>query len=57
MRTIALKDFVLEEFNRMLAAEGRDIQIVTDPPRPKLATEGGRVLEMRAIDRSRENTP
>jgi hypothetical protein len=44
MRTMPLKDFVLEEFNRMLAEEGRGVQIVTERARPKLATDGGRLV-------------
>ena len=32
MRTVTLKEYVLEEFNRMLAEEGRDVRIVTERP-------------------------
>jgi hypothetical protein len=48
MRTMTLKEFVLEEFNRMLAAEGRDVQIVIERPRPQLAAEDGKVVELRS---------
>jgi hypothetical protein len=47
MRTVTLKEFVLEEFNRMLAEEGREVRIVAERPGPKLATESGRVVELR----------
>jgi hypothetical protein len=43
MRTVTLKEFVIEEFNRMLAEEGRDVRIVTERPKPKLT---GKVVEL-----------
>lgn len=46
MRTMALKEFVLEEFNRMLAEDGRDVRIATERPRPTLAADGGRVVDL-----------
>jgi hypothetical protein len=51
MRTISLKEFVLEEFNRMLEKEGREVRIVSGEPgpsefavrsRPRLVVDGGR---------------
>ncbi len=35
MRTITIKEYVLEELNRMLAAEGKDVRIVAERPRPR----------------------
>ena len=37
MRTVTLKEFVLEELNKMLAEEGRDIRLASERPRPRLA--------------------
>ena len=45
MRTVTIKEFVLEELNRMLAEEGRDVRIVEERPRPKLV---GEVIELKA---------
>jgi len=44
MRTMLLKDFVLEEFNQMLAEEGRDIRITIERARPTLAVDSGRIV-------------
>jgi hypothetical protein len=51
MRTVTLKEFVIEEFNRMLAEEGRDVRIVTERPRPKLAT----VVDLRLRGEQRDD--
>jgi hypothetical protein len=32
---MTIKDYVLEELNRMLAAEGKDVRIVAERPRPR----------------------
>lgn len=45
MRTITLKELVLEELNRQLAESGRDVRIVSERPKPALV--GGEVVEMR----------
>jgi hypothetical protein len=45
MRTITLKELVLEELNRQLAETGRDVRIVSERPKPTLV--GGDVVEMR----------
>jgi hypothetical protein len=47
IRTITLKELVLEELNRQLAESGRDVRIVMERPKPTLATAGGEVVEMR----------
>jgi hypothetical protein len=39
MRTITLKELVLEELNRQLAADGRDARVVAERPRPRLVRE------------------
>jgi hypothetical protein len=39
IRTITLKELVLEELNRQLAAEGRDVRVVAERPKPRLAAE------------------
>ena len=36
MQIMTLQDFVLAEFNKMLAADGRDVQVVLERPRPNL---------------------
>jgi hypothetical protein len=36
MQIMTLQDFVLAEFNKMLAAEGRDVQVVLERPKPNL---------------------
>jgi hypothetical protein len=46
MRTMTLKELVLEELNRQLEEEGRDIRVVAHRPRPRLATTSGEVLEL-----------
>lgn len=38
-RTMSLKEFVLEEFNRMLAEEGKDVRIVSEDYKPKLVVD------------------
>jgi hypothetical protein len=47
MRTMTLKELVLEELNRQLAEEGRDVRVVAERPRPRLATKEGEVVELR----------
>jgi hypothetical protein len=39
MRTMTIKEYVLEELNKMLAAEGRDVRIVSERPKPTLVTD------------------
>ena len=46
IRTVTLKELVLEELNRQLAEAGRDVRIVPERPKPTLATAGGEVVEM-----------
>ena len=43
---MTIQEFFLEELNRMLAEEGRDVRIVTERPKPKLAAERGQVVEL-----------
>jgi hypothetical protein len=50
MRTVTLREYVLEELNRRLAAQGRDVQIVSERPKPKLATDNIVKLERRDGD-------
>jgi hypothetical protein len=45
MRTLTLKELVLEELNRQLAEEGRDVCVVTERPKPQLAASEGEVVE------------
>jgi hypothetical protein len=47
MRTMTMKELVLEELNRQLAEEGRDVRVVAERPKPQLATQGGEVIELR----------
>ncbi|MGB6399249.1 MAG: hypothetical protein WBF73_26765 [Bradyrhizobium sp.] len=44
MRTITLKEFMLEELNRQLEESGRDVRIVSERPKPTLVAE---VIELR----------
>lgn len=46
MRTMTLKEFLLEEINKELREEGRDIQIVFARPQPRLVAERGEVVEI-----------
>jgi hypothetical protein len=48
--TMTLKQFVLEELNAMLAREGRNVRIVDERPKPRLAAADGQVV---ALDRDR----
>jgi hypothetical protein len=50
MRTISIREFVLEEFNRMLAAEGRDVELVAERPKPRLVAEVVELREERGDD-------
>jgi hypothetical protein len=50
MRTITLKELVLEELNRQLAEEGRDVRVVAERPQPTLVAEGGVVVPLRAAN-------
>jgi hypothetical protein len=50
IRMVTLKELVLEELNRQLAASGRDVRIVSERPKPALAAVGGEVIEMRKPD-------
>jgi hypothetical protein len=43
-RTVTLKELVLEEMNRQLAEEGRDVQVVFERPRPQLVADRGEVV-------------
>jgi len=47
MRTITIKELVFEEINRMLEAEGRDVRIVSERPKPRLVAEEGRVVKLK----------
>jgi hypothetical protein len=53
MRTITFKDFVIEELNRMLAEEGRELCLSTERPRPMLASDGGRVIDLSEVRKER----
>jgi len=46
MRTISLRDLVIEELNRNLAEEGRQLCLSTERPRPMLASDGGRLIDL-----------
>jgi hypothetical protein len=45
MRIMTIQEYVLEEFNKMLAAEGRDVRIVRERPKPTLVTDNVMKLE------------
>jgi hypothetical protein len=44
MRTLTLKEYLLEEINRELREEGRDVQIVFERPKPRLVA--GEVVQL-----------
>jgi hypothetical protein len=46
MRTVSIKEYVLEEINRMLEQEGRDLRISVQRPSPRLVTDAGNVIEL-----------
>jgi hypothetical protein len=54
MRTMTLKEFLLEEINRDLREEGRDIQIVFERPQPRLVVEHAEVVPFRTASTSEE---
>lgn len=54
MRSITLKELVLEELNRQLKQEGRDIQVVAERPRPQLVAQNGEVVRMPTTRRPHE---
>jgi hypothetical protein len=49
MRTITLRELVLEELNRQLAEEGRDVRVVAERPKPQLVAE---VVELKPKERN-----
>jgi hypothetical protein len=44
MRTLTLKEYLLEEINKDLREEGRDVQVVFERPRPQLVADRGEVV-------------
>ena len=44
MRTMTLKEIVLEEFNRRLEAQGKDVRIVAERPRPRAVEDDDNVV-------------
>ena len=44
MRTLTLKEFLLEEINKDLREQGRDVQVVFQRPRPQLVADRGEVV-------------
>jgi hypothetical protein len=47
MRAITIQQLVLEELNRQLAQEGREVCVVSERPRPQLVARGGEVIPLR----------
>ena len=52
MRTLTIHEYVLEELNKMLAAKGRDVRIVSERPKPTLVTDNVVKLERPSDDQS-----
>jgi hypothetical protein len=51
-RIVTLKELVLEELNRQLAEEGRDVRVFDERPRPQLATrDGNNVVRLNATEK------
>jgi hypothetical protein len=53
MRTITLKELVLEELNRQLADAGRDVRVVAERPKPRLVAKRGEVVELQRKEESK----
>lgn len=51
MRTVTIKELVLEEFNKMLAKDG--VQVIAERPKPQLATREGEVVQLSKEGRER----
>jgi len=49
MRTMTIKEYLLEEMNKELAKDG--VQLVDERPKPELATREGEVVQLRATQR------
>jgi hypothetical protein len=49
VRTLTLKELVFEELNRQLAQEGRDVRVVAERPKPRLAAKQGEVVKLRKV--------
>jgi hypothetical protein len=47
---LTLKELVLEELNRQLAEDGRDVCVVAERPRPRLATVRGEIVQLKPAD-------
>jgi hypothetical protein len=45
-RTITMRELVLEELNRQLEEEGRDVRVVSERPKPRLVK--GEVVQLRS---------
>jgi hypothetical protein len=53
-RTVTLKELVLEEMNRQLAEEGRNVRVVAERPRPRLAALEGEVVQLAAQSQAKK---
>jgi hypothetical protein len=53
MGTVTLKELVLEELNRQLVEDGRDICVVATRPKPRLAANEGTVVEFNPMNHER----
>jgi hypothetical protein len=55
MRTLTLKEFLLEEINKDLREQGRDVQVVFERPKPRLVGERvADVVPLRAVNQTEE---
>lgn len=55
MRTLTLKEFLLEEINKDLREQGRDVQVVFERPKPRLVAERvADVVPLRAVNQTEE---
>jgi hypothetical protein len=45
---MTMKEYLIEEINRQLRKEGRDIELVAERPGPRLVAEGGEVVQLSA---------
>jgi hypothetical protein len=57
MRTLTIREYLLEELNRRARERGEDIELVFERPKPRLATKEGEVVELRRAQGETELTP
>ena len=49
-RTMTMKEYLLEELNRRMREDGKDVELVFERPRPRLVSEVVSLEEKRNVD-------